>query len=98
MAANPKRALQAAKEVCPVSELKALVERANGAEENGPEVKALRSFMDSHPDMANRHNVLSYSLRHELLLKITAEPGHLELLEREYQMHPAKIPSSCRFC
>jgi len=86
MAAKQSEALQTAKEACPVSELLALIEKANRGKENGPEVKALRRFIDDHPDMNNHHNVLSYSLQHALMLKITPEPGHLELLDREYKM------------
>jgi hypothetical protein len=94
MAAKQSEAMQtakaaiesASKEELPLHRLSILIEKANRGKEDGPEVKALRAFIDEHPDMANCHNVLSYSLQHALMLKITPEPGHLELLDREYKM------------
>jgi hypothetical protein len=68
-----------------VQQLSALIDKANRGKPNGPQVKALRQFIDSHPEMAKEHNVVAYSVRRGLMLKISAEPGNFELFEREYE-------------
>jgi hypothetical protein len=75
----------ASKEELPSYQLAILVERANRAKHNGPEVKELRKFLDEHPDLATRHHVVAYTVLHAVRLKVIKEPGNLELFEREYE-------------
>ena len=63
-----------------------LVEMANRGEENGPEVRELRKFLDENKDMTGHQNVLAHSVKHAIMRKITQEPGHFELFEREYKL------------
>jgi hypothetical protein len=62
-----------------------LVEAANRGGENGPEVRELRKFLDENKDLARQYQVFAFSVRHGLMRKMTHEPGHFELLEREYE-------------
>jgi hypothetical protein len=76
----------AGKEELPIYQLAILIEKANRGKENGPEVQELRKFIDEHPDMANKHCVVAYSIRHSLMRKVSKEPGNFELFEREYEL------------
>jgi hypothetical protein len=67
-------------------QLSRLVVRANKGKENGPEVKELRKFLDEHEEFSRGHTIIADSLKHGVMLKITAEPGHFELFEREYNL------------
>jgi hypothetical protein len=73
------------KAVSEQARLAVFIEAANRGEENGPEVKALRKFLDDNKDFAKQHQVFAYSVRHAVMRKITQENGHFELLEREYE-------------
>jgi hypothetical protein len=74
------------KEELPSYQLAILIERANRGKKNGPEVEELRKFMDAHPDIANKHCVVAYSVRLSLMRKVSKEPGNFELFEREYEL------------
>jgi hypothetical protein len=74
------------KEELPAYQLAILVERANRAKHNGPEVKELRKFLDEHEEFSRCHTIIANSIEHGVMLKITAEPGHFELFEREYNL------------
>ena len=65
--------------------LAVFIEAANRGKENGPEVKALRKFLDDNKDLAKQYQVFAFSVRHAVMRKITQENGHFELLEREYE-------------
>jgi hypothetical protein len=65
--------------------LAVFIEAANRGKENGPEVKALRKFLDDNKDLAKQYQVFAFSVRHGVMRKITQENGHFELLEREYE-------------
>jgi hypothetical protein len=65
--------------------LAVLIERANRGKENGPEVKELQKFLEENKDLAKQYQVFAFSVRHGLMHRITQEPGHFELLEREYE-------------
>jgi hypothetical protein len=67
-------------------QLSRLVVRANKGKENGPEIKELRKFLDEHEEFSRGHTIIADSLKHGVMLKITAEPGHFELFEREYNL------------
>jgi hypothetical protein len=94
MAANNKQAMRTAKAAIesagkddlPIYQLAILIEKANRGKENGQEVQELRKFIDEHPDMANKHCVVAYSVRHGLMRKVSKEPGNFELFEREYEL------------
>jgi hypothetical protein len=94
MAESSKQAMQSAKatiesaskEELPVHRLSILVEKANRGKEDAPAVKELQRFLDENPDLATRHNIIAYSIRHGLMRKITDKPGHFELFEREYKL------------
>ena len=74
------------KEQLPSYQLAILIERANRGKNNGPEVEELRKFIDEHPDLANKHCVVAYSVRLGLMRKVSKEPGNFELFEREYEL------------
>ena len=76
----------ASKEELPSYQLAILVERANRGKANGPEIEELRRFIDEHPDIANKHCVVAYSVRLGLMRKVSKEAGNFELFEREYEM------------
>jgi hypothetical protein len=94
MAAKQSQAMQTAKaaiessskEELPLHRLSILVEKANRAKENGPEVKELQKFLDEHQELATRHNVVAHSIKHSVMRKVTDKPGNFELFEREYEM------------
>ena len=67
-------------------QLSRLVVKANKGKENGPELRELREFLDEHEEFSRAHTIIADSLKHGVMLKITAEPGHFELFEREYNL------------
>jgi hypothetical protein len=67
-------------------QLSRLVVKANKGKENGPEVRGLRRFLDEHEEFSRAHTIIADSLKHGVMRKITAEPGHFELFEREYNL------------
>ena len=67
-------------------QLSRLVVKANKGKENGPEVRELRSFLDEHEEFSRAHTIIADSIKHGVMRKITAEPGHFELFEREYNL------------
>jgi hypothetical protein len=83
MAAKPHSQLQPNDAA---QQLSRLVVMANKGKENGPEVKELREFLDEHEEFSRCHTIIADSLKHGVMLKITAEPGHFELFEREYNL------------
>jgi hypothetical protein len=99
MAAKQSQAMQTAKaaiessskEELPLHRLSILVEKANRAKENGPEVKELQKFLDEHQELATRHNVVAHSIKHSVMRKVTDKPGNFELFEREYEMRRNKL-------
>jgi hypothetical protein len=67
-------------------QLSRLVVKANKGKEDGPEVKELRKFLDEHEEFTRCHTIIADSLKHGVMRKITAQPGHSELFEREYNL------------
>jgi hypothetical protein len=86
MPANNKHTMQTTNEESPLYQLAILIERANRGKANGPEVEELRKFIDEHPDIANKHCVVAYSVRLGLMRKVSKEPGNFELFEHEYEL------------
>jgi hypothetical protein len=83
MAAKPQTELQTNDAA---HQLSMLVLKANKGEENGPEVRELRKFLNEHKELAARHNVVAYTVKKAVMLKVIKEPGNFELFEREYHM------------
>jgi hypothetical protein len=83
MAAKPQTELQPKDET---HQLSMLVLKANKGEENGPEVKELRKFLDEHEEFAHSHTVVAHTVKRAVMLKVVKDPGNFELFEREYKM------------
>jgi hypothetical protein len=79
------------KEELPTFRLSILIDKANRGKANGPEVEELRKFIDEHPDMANKHCVVAYSVRMGLMRKVVKELGNFELFEREYELRREQL-------